>query len=73
MSLWVKICGNTSAADALAAVEAGADAVGFVFAASPRKVTESEVAGIVARLPKTVEFLWMRPWRRFTLRCGCAI
>jgi phosphoribosylanthranilate isomerase len=55
MSLWVKICGNTSAADALLAVEAGADAVGFVFAASPRHVTTSEVAGIVARLPKTVE------------------
>jgi len=55
MSLWIKICGNTSAADALLAVEAGADAVGFVFAASPRHVTESEVAGIVARLPKTVE------------------
>ena len=55
MSLWVKICGNTSAADALLAVEAGADAVGFVFAASPRHVTTSEAAGIVARLPKTVE------------------
>jgi phosphoribosylanthranilate isomerase len=55
MSLWIKICGNTSAADALLAVEAGADAVGFVFAASPRHVTTSEVAGIVARLPKTVE------------------
>jgi phosphoribosylanthranilate isomerase len=55
MSLWIKICGNTSAADALLAVEAGADAVGFVFAASPRHVTESEVAGIVARLPRTVE------------------
>lgn len=37
------------------AVEAGADAVGFVFAASPRHVTTSEAAGIVARLPKTVE------------------
>jgi phosphoribosylanthranilate isomerase len=55
MSLWIKICGNTSATDARLAVDAGADAVGFVFAASPRHVTESEVAGIVARLPKTVE------------------
>jgi phosphoribosylanthranilate isomerase len=55
MSLWIKICGNTSAADALLAVDAGADAVGFVFAASPRHVTESEAAGIVTRLPKTVE------------------
>jgi phosphoribosylanthranilate isomerase len=55
MSVWVKICGNTSAADALLAVEAGADAVGFVFAASPRHVTVSEAAGIVKRLPKTVE------------------
>jgi phosphoribosylanthranilate isomerase len=55
MSLWVKICGNTSAADALLAVEAGADAVGFVFAPSPRRVTESEAAGIGSRLPKTVE------------------
>jgi phosphoribosylanthranilate isomerase len=55
MSLWIKICGNTSAADALLAVEAGADAVGFVFAASPRRVTESEAAGIIKRLPRTVE------------------
>ncbi len=55
MSLWIKICGNTSAADALLAVDAGADAVGFVFAASPRHVTESEVAGIIVRLPKTIE------------------
>jgi phosphoribosylanthranilate isomerase len=55
MSLWIKICGNTSLEDARLAVEAGADAVGFVFAASPRQVTAAEVAGIVAGLPATVE------------------
>jgi phosphoribosylanthranilate isomerase len=55
MSLWVKICGNTSLADARLAVDAGADAVGFVFAPSPRQVTVSEAATITARLPETIE------------------
>jgi phosphoribosylanthranilate isomerase len=55
MSLWIKICANTSLEDARLAVEAGADAVGFVFAPSPRQVTASEVAAIVAHLPATVE------------------
>lgn len=53
--LWIKICGNTSLADARLAVEAGADAVGFVFAGSPRRVTVAEAAAIISHLPATVE------------------
>ena len=51
MSLWIKICANTSLEDALMAVDAGADAVGFVFAPSPRQVTQAQVASIVRHLP----------------------
>jgi phosphoribosylanthranilate isomerase len=55
MSLWIKICGNTSLADARLAVDAGAEAVGFVFAPSPRRVTVAEAASIISHLPATVE------------------
>jgi len=55
MSLWVKICANTSLPDALVAAEAGADAVGFVFAPSPRQVTVQQVAAITSALPSAIE------------------
>lgn len=53
--MWVKICANTSLEDAQMAVDAGADAVGFVFAESARRVTAEQVAEIVPRLPVTIE------------------
>ncbi len=55
MSLWVKICGNTSLDDALLAADAGTDAVGFVFGPSPRRVTPQQVAAIVPQLPAALE------------------
>ncbi len=53
---WIKICGITNLDDALAATDAGANAVGFVFyKKSPRHVTLETVRSIVARLPKRME------------------
>jgi phosphoribosylanthranilate isomerase len=49
--MWIKICANTSLQDSLQAAEAGADAVGFIFAPSPRLVTPRQVGAITPELP----------------------
>jgi phosphoribosylanthranilate isomerase len=52
--VFVKICGTTTEEDALLAVAMGADAVGFIFAPSPRQISPVRVRDIVRRLPPEV-------------------
>ena len=52
---WVKICGTTSLADAQMSVAAGADALGFIFAASPRQIDADAAAEIVKAVSGEVE------------------
>lgn len=52
--MFVKICGITAEADAVAAVEAGADAVGLIFAPSRRQVTVDRARAIAAAVPDHV-------------------
>jgi phosphoribosylanthranilate isomerase len=52
----VKICGITSAADAQAAIEAGANLLGFNFyTRSPRHISEDQAAEIRSKLPRSVK------------------
>ena len=49
---WVKVCGLSREGDVAAAVEAGADAIGFVMApGSPRRVTEASARELVRTAP----------------------
>jgi len=52
---WVKICGTTNLQDGQQSVAAGADALGFIFAESPRRASIETAAAIVAALPHEVE------------------
>lgn len=52
--MFVKICGTTSEEDALLAVAMGADAVGFIFAPSPRQIAPALAGDIAKRLPSEV-------------------
>ena len=52
--MFVKICGITSEEDGLLAVAMGADAVGFLFAPSPRRISPSLARDIARRLPPEI-------------------
>jgi phosphoribosylanthranilate isomerase len=52
--VFVKICGITNEEDALLAVALGADAVGFIFAPSPRQIAAQKVYDITRRLPPEI-------------------
>jgi len=55
MRTWIKICGTTSLEDALSSIEAGADALGFIFAPSKRRISVEQAQRIISQLPREVE------------------
>lgn len=72
----VKVCGLTAPEHVAAAVAAGADAVGFVFAESVRRVTPEHAAAIASDVPDTIKrvAVMLHPsndeWQRVSERFG---
>ena len=55
MPTWIKFCGTTCLEDALASIEAGADALGFIFAPSKRQIMPAKAAAILSKIPRNIE------------------
>ena len=53
--IWIKICATTNLDDALASLDAGANALGFILTPSPRQITPEAAATIIAALPPSTE------------------
>jgi phosphoribosylanthranilate isomerase len=54
MTLWIKICGLTTETGVQAALDADVDAIGFVFAPSPRQVSAQRAADLARSAPSRV-------------------
>jgi phosphoribosylanthranilate isomerase len=64
--VWIKFCGCTSWSDVELAIDAGADAVGMIFAPSPRQITFAAAAEIAQRVGSSIEpvGVFVNPTRR---------
>jgi phosphoribosylanthranilate isomerase len=52
--MFIKVCGITTAETLQAALQAGADAIGFVFAESPRRISPHDAAELAAEMPADI-------------------
>ena len=62
MSIFVKICGMRDETTIAAAIDAGANAIGFVFAASPREIAPADAyraARVIPGMPAMASASWL--------------
>ncbi len=73
----IKICGITNSADASMAVELGADALGFIFASSPRQIEPEKARRIIRAIPPAVRsvgvFINEAPALIRNVMCHCGL
>lgn len=55
MRTWIKVCGTTNLEDARACVDAGVDALGFIFTESARRVDPQTTKQIASAIPEHIE------------------